>query len=167
MSNFVPATVIGMGGYSYNYADKMGSMACNDANALCGAGMTAAKDTAGMIWGAGIGFNLNQMMATGSASPPINMFAVPTTAKGIAYGLSALPTQGARLIIDQAGADYCFTMAAGTGNVPWAMFNTKCWDNSGTALTGAPSMATHIQFQVNAATAAGSFDFCVTSVSFM
>jgi hypothetical protein len=158
--------LIADGGYAYNFSDGT-STVCLLSNALCGAGATAARDTAGRVWGAGFGFNLNQAMAVGSASPPINTFAVPTSANGLTYGLSNLPAQGARLVIDNGGSDYCATLQAPTGQVTWTTFNTKCWDNSGTALSGAPATATRIQFEVIATTASAPFDFCVTAVSFM
>jgi hypothetical protein len=165
-SNFLASTVIGMGGYAYSYNDGT-STACIDATAFCGSGSTTVTDTMGKLWGAGIGFNLNQAMATGTASPPIQMYMVPATAKGITYGLSALPTQGARLQIDLGGTDYCTPLMAATGTVMWSSFNSKCWDNSGTALAGPPATATHILFQVTAVSAATPFDFCVTKIAFM
>jgi hypothetical protein len=161
-------SVIGDGGYSYFYTDKT-STACVRADALCGKGSTAVADTMGTIWGAGIGLNLNQM----SGAMAYNVFAVPMSAKGISYGLSALPTQGARLQIDNGGSastggtDYCYALQAATGTVTWADFNSKCWDNSGTALSGPPQTATHIAVQVTAVSTATPFDFCVTSLSFM
>jgi hypothetical protein len=50
--------------------------------------------------------------------------------------------------------------------VAWGKFNSKCWDNSGTFLTGAPADATHIEFQIPAVAAATPFEFCVDSVAF-
>jgi hypothetical protein len=163
-SNYVASSVIADGGYAYAYEDKGGSTACLDSTSLCGMGTTgvAAGST---VWGAGIGLNLNQAQATSSTSPPINTYAV--TGSGITYSLSNLPPQGMRLTIDNGGTtDFCAPITAASGTVKWATFNTACWDDSGTALTGAPTAATHINFQVDAGTASGTFDFCVTAVSF-
>jgi hypothetical protein len=157
------STVIGMGGYAYAYDDKKGSVACVDPSAFCGAGATATMDAMGTVWGGGIGVNLNQIMATSSTSPPINTFAA--TGSGITYALSSFPTQGMRIIIDSSAMDYCAPITGASGTVKWSSFNTKCWDNSGMTLAGAPT-ATHINFQVNSASAAADFDFCVTAVSF-
>ena len=163
-SNYLSGSVIGDGGYAYAYDDGMGSTACLDATALCATGMTAVTNASGSIWGAGMGFNLNQAMATGTASPAVNSIAA--TGTGISYTLSNLPPQGMRVVIDDGGSDYCVPIADASGNLNWASFNTKCWDNSGTFLTGAPATATHIEFQVTADAAATPFNFCVTSVAF-
>ena len=162
-ANYLAASVIGKGGYAYSYSDGTGSSACSDLSAFCGTGMTAVADAAGKTWGAGIGVSLNQMMATSSASPPVGMYAV--TGSGITYTLSNLPAQGARLVIDNGGMDYCTAISAASGTAKWADFNTACWNMSGTSLTAAPQTATHLQFQVTAGPAAGAFDFCVTALS--
>jgi hypothetical protein len=158
--------VAGMGGYAYAYSDaaKGGSSdACLVSTAFCGAGMTGVQSTA--TWGAGIGVSLNQAMSTSAASPPTNSYAV--TGSGISYTLSNLPTQGARIIIDNGGMDYCAPLASAMGTATWADFNLTCWTPTPAGdLSGAPTTATHINFQVDAATAAAPFDFCVTAVSF-
>ncbi len=161
--HYLASSVIAMGGYAYAYSDGMGSTACVDATALCGTGTTGVANSAGTIWGAGIGFNVNQAVATGPASPPLNSYAA--TGVGIAYALDALPAQGMRIIVDSGGTDYCAPIAAASGTVVWGTFNTKCWDDSGTFLSGPPT-ATHIQFQVTADAASTPFDVCVTSVGF-
>jgi hypothetical protein len=103
-------------------------------------------------------------MATSAASPPVGQYAV--TGSGISYSLSTLPAQGMRLAIDEGGVDYCAPLTAASGTIKWTSFNTKCWDNSGMALAGAPNTATYVHFQVTAATAVAAFDFCVTALSF-
>ncbi len=161
--NFLEPKVLGDGGYAYSYSDaaKGGtSSVCLDALALCGAGSTGAMSTA--TWGAGIGVNLNQAMGM---SPPMQNYAV--TGSGISYTLSNLPSQGASLIIDNGGMDYCAELSSATGTVKWSAFNLTCWAPTPAGdLSGAPSTATHVNFQVNAAAAAAPFDFCVTAASF-
>jgi hypothetical protein len=103
-------------------------------------------------------------MAMNMQQPPINPYAV--TGSGISYTLDNYPSQGMRIIIDEGGTDYCAPLSGASGTVKWASFNTKCWDNSGTTLAGAPQTATHLQFQVTAGMAAGNFSFCVTALSF-
>jgi len=103
-----------------------------------------------------VGFNLDK-----SATPA----AVQLSGTGMTYALSAMPAQGMRAQVSVGGADYCVKLAAASGTVAWTDFNTACWDNSGTKLTGAPNTP-HVGFQVTAATTAGDFDFCVKSVSF-
>jgi hypothetical protein len=163
-SNYLAAGTVGKGGYAYSYQDGKGSTACMTSNALCGKGMTAVADMAGTIWGAGIGVNLNQAVATGSASPAVNSTAV--TGTGVQYALTNLPPQGMRIVIDNGGTDYCAPIDTASGTVYWASFNTKCWDYSGTSLSGPPTSATHLLFQVTSDAAAGPFNLCVTSASF-
>jgi hypothetical protein len=162
-TNFLEPKVLGDGGYAYSYSDaaKGGtSTVCLDTLALCGAGTTGAMSTA--TWGAGIGVNLNQAMGM---SPPIQNYAV--TGSGISYTLSNLPSQGASLIVDNGGMDYCTELSSATGTAKWADFNLTCWAPTPAGdLSGAPTTATHVNFQVNAAAAAAPFDFCVTAASF-
>jgi hypothetical protein len=163
-SHYLPGSVIADGGYPYAYDDGMGSTACLDSAALCTTGTTAVTNASGSIWGAGLGIQLNQAMATGTASPAVGTYAA--TGTGITYALSDLPSQGMRMVIDDGGTDYCAPLGAASGTVDWASFNTKCWDDSGTSLSGPPATATHIQFQVTADASATPFNFCVTSVAF-
>jgi len=61
---------------------------------------------------------------------------------------------------------YCAVMTTASQTIPWTSFNTTCWaPAAGTALTGAPN-ATNIQFEASAGLTAGTFDFCVTALSF-
>lgn len=153
------------GGYAYAYADKAGSTSCSSESAFCGQGTTTVQTStnSSTAWGAGIGVNLDQVM--GSMVPS----ACAAKGAGITYAVSGtLPPQGMRLIIDSAGMDYCAPLSAISGMVPWASFNTACWEpTTGAALAAAPATATHVEFQVNAAATAGTFDFCVTSLEFM
>ena len=161
-----PTGVPGMGGYAYAYADStppaLGtSTACVDATAFCGTvatGMVSAS-----TWGGGIGVNLNQQ-GGGSA---VGMFAA--TGTGIKYALSGLAPQGMRILIDNVTPtnSYCANQTAASGTIPWSAFNTTCWQpDGGSGLSGPPTMATHINFQVNATASPGTFSFCVTSLAF-
>jgi hypothetical protein len=81
------------------------------------------------------------------------------------YALSSLPTQGMRAQVTVGGKDYCVKVASASGTLAWTEFATECWGTTGTKLSGAPKTA-HVEFQVTAGSAAGTFDFCVTKVSF-
>jgi hypothetical protein len=142
-------------GYLYVYSDGTSTI-CAGPDNLCASGTTGAADTTGKIWGAGVGINLDK------ADPPPD---VQLSGTGMTYALSSLPTQGMRAQVSVGSKDYCVKLTSASGTVAWTDFNTACWDNSGTKLTGAPKTP-HIGFQVTAATAAGTFDFCVTKVSF-
>jgi len=180
-SNYLPASDgIGMGGYAYFYNDSMNgvggtSTSCIESTALCTTGTTDISNTTGSFYGAGIGFNLNQAQATSCTSTPIDPFTVPSTSLGISYTLSNLPAGGARLIIGNAtteadggasGTDYCAPLPAASGMIPWAKFNSECWTDQGTFLTGPPTAPIHVNIGLPSGTAMNSFDFCVTALSF-
>src|SRR5579859_577904 len=117
-----------------------------------------------MKWSSGIAVNLNQAAATGPSSPAVNTTAA--TGTGVQYALTNLPPQGMRIVIDNGGTDYCAPLPSASGTIYWASFNTKCWDYSGTSLSGPPATATHLLFQVTSDAASTPFDICVTAVSF-
>lgn len=156
-----------MGGYAYAYDDGLGSVTCLESTAFCGSGNIAAQNPPSYtIYGGGLGVNLNQPAATSAVPPP--KMTLAATGSGVSYTVTSVPTLGLRIAIDQAGTDYCAAVKTASGTVPWAMFNTKCYDATpdGVALAGPPSMATHIQFEVPSGPAPGTFDFCVTAVGF-
>jgi len=70
-----------------------------------------------------------------------------------------------RVQVVVGGTTYCATMTVATQTILWTSFNTACWDNTGTALTGAPNTVT-IEFEVSSGPTVGIFDFCVTAISF-
>ena len=116
------------------------------------------------VWGAGIGVNLNQM----ATSTIAGIYAAPTASTGVTYALSGAPTGTVYLVIDNAGTAYYATITPTSGSVPWAMFGTTPWKAAtNVALAGPPQMATHLQIQLSAGTAASSFNFCVTSLKIM
>jgi hypothetical protein len=164
-ANYLAKTVVGDGGYAFAYSDGV-STGCLDATALCTTGTTAAATAlnSATVYGSGIGFNLNQAMAVGAASPPIDAFTA--TGLGLSYTLSSLPAQGVRIAIDSSGTVFCAVLSSASGSVAWAKFNSKCWDDSGTFLAGAPTGSTHIEFQVPAVAAPTPFNFCVDAVGF-
>jgi len=64
------------------------------------------------------------------------------------------------------GAPYCAVMTTATQTISWTSFNTACWaPTTGMTLTGAPNTP-NIQFLASSLPTAGSFDFCVTALSF-
>lgn len=146
--------------YAYAFSDGVASTACLSPTALCAAGETAVEKLP-TVWGAGVGFTLNQ------GSSQANQYAVPMTADAIGYILSDFPTQGVRLTIDSDGTEYCSLLQGASGYATWQTFNTTCWDGTGASLSGPPQDATQIQFIMPAESAAEPFDFCVESVSFV
>jgi hypothetical protein len=171
VSNYAAATTIGMGGYAYSFSDATvggPSSACVESTALCGMGSSGPTNTTAVgtvaayaYYGGGIGVNLNQAMGAGTT---IGTFT--PTGTGVTYALTSLPA-GARLIIDNAGVDYCAMLTSASGTVPWASFNSMCYATpipAADALTGAPT-ATHVEVQVAAGMTAVAWDFCVTALS--
>ena len=122
-------------------------------NSLCVAGTTGAwNPPAGTVWGVGFGVNLSPF------STPVQL-----SGTGVTVALTGLPA-GVGMTVGVAG--YCAVITAATQTIPWTSFNTQCWDPAkGVALTGPPN-SSNFQFQASSRTTAGSFDFCVTALSF-
>ncbi len=167
-----PANYFGLanGGYAYPYSDATSgagggtSTICQESSALCAAGTTGIQSTA--TWGAGVGVNLNQ---TQGDLTTVGTYAVPASATGISYGVTALPAgQTVYLTIDNAGTDYYAPLTALSGQVPWSGFKTTPWaPATSVVLGGPPSTATHVEFQFQAkAGATSNISFCVTALSF-
>jgi hypothetical protein len=118
---------------------------------LCANGKTAAQSAS--AWGATMGFNISTPAQLSSA--------------GMSFRLSSLPAQGLRVQV-MAAADstfYCALVTSTTQTIPWTAFNTACWNNIGTKLTGPPTVA-QVGFVVTSAASPMTFDFCVQSLSF-
>jgi hypothetical protein len=168
-ANYLPMQpgVVGMGGYGYSFSDGT-SISCLNGSAFCGAGTIAtANPPTYTLYGGGIGVNLNQ------ASGTTTKMTMAATGSGITYALTNLPATPAtvRLIVDNAGVDYCNNITAATGTVTWSEFTPMCYNlpggDAGAGLAGPPATASHVQFQVNSsATGPGAFNFCVTALSF-
>jgi hypothetical protein len=150
---------IGNGGFVFAFSDQGGSTACVSGAGFCGSATTGLASAT--VWGAGIGVDLNQMPT--SITPGI--YAAPMASSGVTYALSSAPTGTVYLVIDNAGTAYYATITAASGSVPWAMFGTTPWATAtNKPLAGPPQMATRLQIQLSAGTAASSFNFCVTAL---
>jgi hypothetical protein len=155
-------TVGAASGFIFSFTDAMPSSICTATNSLCAAGTTGAQNPPTYsVWGAGFGFNLSPLSGV-TASVPVQL-----SGSGISVTLSSLPTGATMRVQLTVGAQqYCAVMTTASQTIPWTSFNTTCWaPATGTALTGAPN-ATNIQFQASAGLTAGTFDFCVTALSF-
>jgi serine protease len=169
-----------MGGYSFGFSQdttaSCSSLAtvCVSTTAFCASGMLGVKSTASPYPcnGAGVGVGVS-----GSAAS----LSVPSSSTGITYTLSAAPTSivpaggGMRIgvITTSGGAStpYCLDISSmpASGSVPWTMLVQQCYNPTamqGPALTGPPTDLVNIQFDIDDGTAAGSYSFCVDSLSF-
>jgi hypothetical protein len=158
-------TVGAYSGYDFSFADPTGkSSVCVAAGSLCGAGTVGAQNPPSYtVWGAGFGFMLSPLTVATTIMP------VQLTGTSVTVKLSSLPTNAdlrLQVAVGATGTTYCAVMTTATQTIPWTSFNTMCWTPaSGVALTGPPNTA-NIQFQASSRATAGSFDFCVTGLSF-
>jgi hypothetical protein len=168
-TNYCP---LGNGGYEFVYADgdppsktPTGASHATLVNGeLCMSGYVMAlpinptQTDFQNDWGCGIGVNLDQAMGTSV----INPFSL-TGSGVIVWTTGVPPCTTARVVLTVGGVDYCAPLTDGVP-IPWASFNTKCWDDTGTPLWGPPS-STDIKVQFVASTTACAFSsFCVTNI---
>jgi hypothetical protein len=156
-------TVGSYSGFEFAFSDQTDeSSICLSPNSLCAAGTTGASDPPSYtVWGAGFGFNLS-LLTTPTTPVPVQL-----SGTGVTVALSSLPTGANMQIILSVGATtYCALMTAATQTLLWTSFNQTCWAPTvAGALSGAPN-ATNIEFQVASSPTIGTFDFCVTAISF-
>jgi hypothetical protein len=155
-------------GYAFTSASGMGSTIAPmtfetrpPGQPLCAAGSVgAAMDYSGTAL---VGVNLNQPM--GMTTP---MSLVPSKAglyvqvKNTGGSTLRVQIQGPNGATD-ANDRWCAPIPGTSAFVPWAMFNTKCWDGSGTAYANQPLVAAMVLVP-GGATAAVPFDFCIETL---
>jgi hypothetical protein len=129
---------------------------------LCASGTVGPlADYGGM---AALGVNLNQ--AAVEPNPPLT---VTPTADGIVVGVQNRGGSALRLQIQgpNGGADpndrWCAPISGSGGLLPWTMFNTKCWDNTGAAYAKQPLQSAMILVPGGNQKAV-PFDFCLTNL---
>jgi hypothetical protein len=161
-------------GYAFAYSDMndggQSSASLSADGSLCVSGtvvdVTCTDQSCfSSFWGAGMGVNVNQ--ATGTASPAANYAAAGSA--GITYALDGLPPN-LRLVVGDSTTDYCVILNTASGTVPWAKFNSACWDPaSGVALSGPPARFTSVRFQVatdDTYEGFADFAFCIDRLAF-
>jgi hypothetical protein len=151
--------IMGNSGYDYAYGD-MGPVTvfCAGANAACLAGQTSPVNPPSYsYYGIGIGINL----AMGSPVPPVQL-----TGSGLTVKLSNVPPAGARVVLTVAGVDYCAAITTNPITIPWANFNTKCYDTppDGMALPFAPATP-HIEVQAVSNASVNMINFCIEQIT--
>ena len=150
-------TVGGFSGYMFSYGDGTASSICMGPDGLCTSGTTGAVDVPYYtVWGAGFGFNLSPDTSL------TNIVQVQLPGTGVSVTTSSLPVgANLRLQVGVSGTDYFAWVTTTTQTIPWTSFKSSL----GVALLGAPKTDA-IKFQASSGGIAGSFDFCVTSLSF-
>ena len=162
---------MGLMGYEYAFGDS-GPMTteCASMSQACVKGtLTPANPPSYSYYGAALGISLGPAVPANPGGDPTP---VQLTGAGVTIKLSNLPTQGARLVLTAGetatvkGTDYCANITTNPATIPWSGFNTKCYDSppDGVALTAAPTTP-HLQISVPSGAAAGSFDFCVETLT--
>ena len=164
-------------GYTFAYSDGMSTSSVG-MDTFCATGSDVMADSAFKYFGAGVGVNVDQVMATSGSVPPLGV-ATETGTSGLSYaltGIDGITASAIRInvctVASAAGcpaADtFCVGLTSASGTIPWGAFNTECYDNNaGTALTDPPPGLAQIQFLVPS-TLSGpipSWSFCVQSLS--
>lgn len=158
------SNAIGIQGAFFTYDDGTSTIMPGDFAAagaeICVTGTVAA--TATDVWGAGVGFNLNQDVGSDTANA---WDATAAGVSGISFNLSALPAGGLlRLIYASGGVDHCVEItAAGEQTVLFSETTAECWEAGGAA----PPATTleSVKWQVAAVTDEYAFDFCISAVA--
>jgi hypothetical protein len=153
-------------GYAYAGGDT-GSTVAPTMFGTCGMGCmlrvtgtvgaaTEANSYAGVAY---LGFNVAQPLGTSTPGT-----VVPTgTSLQITYTKAMGPTVIRAQITSAGGATrWCATLTASPASVPYAMFNTACWDGSGTAYAMQPIEA--VQLVAPGDMAAAPLDMTLVSV---
>ena len=111
-----------------------------------------------------LGVNLNQ-----AATMNAPQMTVAPTGSGLMIDITNTGTSQLRVQVQSPDGDmnpehrWCAPLAGKGGLMPWTSFNTKCWDNSGTAYAMEP-LSTLIVSVPGGITAPIPFNFCLNSV---
>jgi hypothetical protein len=136
---------------------------------LCASGMIGPDTTYASV--VGMGMNVNQEVGTTAAEPPAMTVATAGTGLtinvGSVTGLTLSPGVGSQLRaqVKTATGDFCAPLPAmGPQTIPWAMFNSKCWNTAeagAVAFTaGTPIKAVEL-IVPSSTTMVGPFMFCL------
>lgn len=155
-------------GYAFTSASGTGSTispmnfeARQKGQPLCAMGTVgAAADYSGTAL---VGMNLNQPMGMGSPQTVMMSKAgVYVQVKNNAGSTLRVQIQGPNGAMD-ANDRWCASLSGASAFIPWAKFNTKCWDNSGTAYSGQPLVAAMVLVPGTAMDPV-KFDFCIETL---
>jgi hypothetical protein len=130
---------------------------------LCASGSIQADTDYASV--AMVGWNLKQANGANTAIETVTSKKAGITVTVTNKGTSELRAQlqGPNGATDAADR-WCAKIQGSGGSIPFSKFNTKCWDDSGTAYSGQPIAAAMVLVPGLSA-AAVSFDFCVDKIA--
>ena len=158
-------------GYAYNFADAMSTITpptsmtyatCGTTCALTAMGMVAIANAANnYATYAGIGFNINQDQSGGTAAPTL-------TPAGTSLTITFTGTTGSlplRAQLSDGTTNWCYAIT-GTSpvTIPYASFNTKCYDSPADGTAYAKNPINAFQLQVAGAATAGTYNIALTGM---
>ena len=136
---------------------------------LCASGMITPDTTYASV--AGMGMNVNQEVGTTATEPPA--MTVVTSGTGLTInvgsvtGLTLAAGSGSQLRaqVKTATGDFCAPLPAmGPQTIPWAMFNSKCWNTAeagAVAFTAGTAIKAVELIVPSSTTMVGPFMFCL------
>lgn len=165
VAGFGTSTMGAWSGYGYTFkygtatiAPGMGN-SCFAGMQFCANGSVPADDMSG----AGLGWNIGQVLGSMAATKVAITTPVKITFAGVAADMRVQLSASATI-------SYCYTLTAaeataGTATIPFASFKTACWGTTGLAYDGAtPIESIQLVIPGSAAAAAKTFDVCVLDV---
>lgn len=135
---------------------------CSTTCALTVTGSVAAATAANTYCGVvGLGININQAQGSKTAA------AVAPTGTGIKVAFTETPATAAfrvQLRDDTTSTQWCYTVTGSSpASIPYAMFNTACWDGTGAAYVKQP--ITSVQVLIAGGATATTYSMGVTSIA--
>ncbi len=147
------------------------STSCVTQNALCTAGTTNAVNSSYTYYGSGFGFIVTDNPGGSDAGAPSL-----ASSNGLTWAASGTLPTSFRVAIDAfygpcssyAGCCYQVSPGATSGTIPWDMFTVDCYDSvpDGGIFNSATDGLYQIKFQADAQSLEGSYNYCITSISF-
>jgi hypothetical protein len=156
--------------------DSTGTTITRATNSLCASGTLSQIPTTDAgpdynVWGAGMGWNLNQEMtdAGAGAANGANLSAFTS----VVVGLSGATGLTLRLQLEVKDPDggaatyYCATLPTTGSTLQLSSLTQACWNSGGTPFNPATMQPSAVSVQLVTSTAQSyTFDFCVTSLTF-
>jgi hypothetical protein len=168
------AGVTDIGVYAvFTYGDGTTTMGlCGSAGEVCMSGTVAAAGADYSNWGAGLGFQFAQGTTPydASAFTSVSFTISGTIPTGIRPGIT-LTSNSEKAFVPGTGMDDAFVpgdiTAAGAQTLTFSELvqPPESWGGDPTLAWDATDIQS-VQFQINAADAAGAYDFCISNLSF-